>query len=391
MINPLSIKNDKDLKRKVLYISGTRADYGLMQYTLQEIEKRNNLKLEIVATGMHMMAEFGYTVDLIERDGFKVHKVNEVYEADRKASMVKFIGNFIRSLTCTIDEIRPDIILLLGDRAEMLAGAIVGAYLSIPVAHLHGGELSSTVDDLARNAITKLAHIHFPATMKSAERIKNMRENPERIFVVGAPGLDSIKHEIALESKDLAKKYGIDLNTPVLLVIQHPVTLEEERSDKQMSETLEAISDLKYNTIVIYPNADAGGRRMIEVIKKYQNRSYLKVFKNIPRGDYLGLMKISSAIIGNSSSGVIEAPSFFLPTVNIGTRQRGRERGSNVIDVGYNKDEIKSAIIKALYDDDFKKMTRGSNNPYGDGNAGERIANILSKIKIDDNLLQKRS
>lgn len=379
------------MEKKILYISGTRADYGLMRYTLREIEKRNDLELEIVATGMHMMTEFGYTVELIEKDGFKVHKVNEVYEADSKASMAKFIGNFIRSLTCTIDGIRPDIILLLGDRSEMLAGAIVGAYLSIPVAHLHGGELSSTVDDLARNAITKLAQIHFPATMKSAERIKNMRENPERIFVVGAPGLDSIKHEVDTKSEELAKKYGIDLNAPVLLVIQHPVTLEEERSDKQMSETLEAISDLKYQTIVIYPNADAGGRRMIEVIKKYLNRSYLKVSKNITRSDYLGLMKIAGAIIGNSSSGIIEAPSFFLPTVNIGTRQRGRERGSNVINVGYNKDEIKSAIIKALYDEDFKKMIKGSKNPYGDGNAGERIADILSKIKIDDDLLQKRS
>jgi UDP-hydrolysing UDP-N-acetyl-D-glucosamine 2-epimerase len=379
------------MKRKIVYISGTRADYGLMQSTLREIERRDDLELEIVATGMHMMAEFGHSIDQIEKDGFKVHKLDEIYEADSKVSMVKFIGKFIQSLAYVIDSIRPDIILLLGDRGEMLAGAVVGAYLSIPVAHLHGGEVSSTVDDLVRNAITKLAHIHLPATIKSAERIKNMNEDPARIFVVGAPGLDSAKNEVPTGPEELGEKYDLDLGEPVILLLQHPVTMEVEYAGTHMKETLEAVSDLKYQTIVIYPNADAGGRMMIEVIEKYTNSPFLKAFKNIDRKDYLGLMHIADAVVGNSSSGIIEAPSFYLPAVNIGTRQSGRERSNNVIDVGYTKEEIKSAIIKALYDEEFKKTIKGSKNPYGDGNAGEKIASILSKIRIDNDLIQKRS
>ncbi len=377
------------MRRKIVYISGTRADYGLMQSTLREIQK--NADLEIVATGMHMMSEFGHTADQIDRDGFKVCRVDEVYEADDKGSMARFVGRFIRSLTDRIEEIRPDIILLLGDRGEMLAGAVVGAYLSIPVAHLHGGEVSSTVDDLARNAITKLAHIHLPATKKSAERIRNMGEDPARIFVVGAPGLDSIVGDDYAQPKDLAKTYGLDLSKPLLLVIQHPVTLEAESAGVQMEETLKAILNLGYQTILIYPNADAGGRRMIEVIKGHLNHPFLKTFKSIPRRDYLGLMRIAGAIVGNSSSGIIEAPSFALPAINIGPRQMGRERADNVIDVGYNRDEIKSAILKALYDEEFRAKLKTSRNPYGDGNAGSRIAEILGKIEINESLLSKRS
>lgn len=378
------------MKRKIVYISGTRADYGLMQSTLMEMGRRDDLELEIIATGMHMMDEFGHTVDLIERDGFIVHKVNEIYQADRKGSMARFVGGFIRSLTEKIELISPDIILLLGDRGEMLAGAVVGAYLSITVAHLHGGETSSTVDDLVRNAITKLAQIHLPATAKSAERIMSMGEDPARIFVVGAPGLDAILNEVPADPEELAKRYGLDLNAPVLLVIQHPVTLEAEWAGEQMMETMEAISDLKYQTILIYPNADAGGRKMIEVIQKYSHKPHIKTFKNIARRDYLGLMRIACVIIGNSSSAIIEAPSFVLPAINIGTRQLGRERGDNVIDVNYSRNEIKSAIFKALHNDEFRKRMRDSKNPYGDGKSGKRIADIIEKISINEDLLQKR-
>jgi len=377
------------MRRKIVYISGTRADYGLMQSTLREIQKKADL--EIVATGMHMMAEFGHTADQIDRAGFKVCRVDEVYEADDKGSMARFVGRFIRSLTDRIEDIRPDIILLLGDRGEMLAGAVVGAYLSIPVAHLHGGEVSSTVDDLARNAITKLAHIHLPATKKSAERIRNMGEDPARIFVVGAPGLDSIIGDDYAQPEELAETYGLELSKPLLLVIQHPVTLEAKRAGEQMEETLKAVVDLGYQTILIYPNADAGGRRMIEVIKGHLNYPFLKTFKSIPRRDYLGLMRIAGAVVGNSSSGSIEAPSFALPAINVGPRQMGRERADNVIDVGYNRDEIKSAISKALYDEEFRAKLKTSRNPYGDGNAGRRIAEILGKIEINESLLSKRS
>ncbi|HJH25393.1 MAG TPA: UDP-N-acetylglucosamine 2-epimerase (hydrolyzing) [Methanophagales archaeon] len=378
------------MKRKILYITGTRADYGLMKSVLKKIKKHPKLELEIVATGMHLMEEFGMTRNEIKQDGFKIHEIDATYENDNKESMANFIGRFIQLLTRKVKEIKPDIILLLGDRGEMLAGSIVGAYLTIPVAHVHGGEITSTVDEFSRHAITKLAHIHFSATENSAERIIKMGEDPSNVFVVGAPGLDSILNENLIEPTKLSEKYNLNLSKPILLVVQHPVTMPVNDAPDQIRETLEAISELKHQTVLIYPNADAGGRRMIEIIKEYEKYPFIKTFKSILHKEYLSLMKIVSVMVGNSSSGIIEAPSFGLPVVNIGSRQEGRQRAENVIDVDYDKEKIKAAIKKALYDEDFKEKVKNCKNPYGDGKAGVRIADILSKIKIDKNLLQKR-
>jgi UDP-hydrolysing UDP-N-acetyl-D-glucosamine 2-epimerase len=378
------------MKRKILYITGTRADYGLMRFVLREIEEHPKLELEIVATGMHLMEEFGMTVEEVEKDGFKIHEIDATYENDNKESIANFIGKFIQLLTKKVKEIKPDIILLLGDRGEMLAGSIVGAYLTIPIAHLHGGEITSTVDEFARHAITKLAHIHLPATELSAKRIILMGEESWRVHVVGAPGLDLILNENLIEPMELAKKYNLDLSEPIILVVQHPVTTEVEDAPNQIRETLEAFSELKYQTVLVYPNADAGGRKMIEVIKEYEKYPFIRAFKSIPHKEYLSLMRIASVLIGNSSSGIIEAPSFSLPAVNIGSRQEGRQRAENVIDVDYDKEQIKAAITKALHDEDFREEVKNCKNPYGDGKAGVRIADILSKIKIDKKLLQKR-
>ncbi len=377
-------------KRKILYISGTRAEYGLMRKTLFCINRHPKLKLEIVVTGMHLMSEFGKTISEIKKDNFKVHKIKAIYKRDNKESMSNFIGEFTLKLTRVIKRIKPDIILIEGDRAEMLSGAIVGAYLTIPVAHSHGGDITSTVDEFARHAITKLSHIHFPATKKSAERIIRMGEDKQRVFVVGAPGLDSILGERLFSKKNTAKKYKLDLYKPILLVLQHPVTTEVEDAGKQMRETMKAVKELGCQTIIIYPNSDAGGRRMIKVIERYRKYPFIQIYKNVPHKDYLSLMRIVSVLVGNSSSGIIEAPSFNLPTVNIGQRQKGRERVANVIDVGFSKEQIKRAIKKALYDKKFGQKVKRCKNPYGDGKTGPRIANILSEIKIDKKLLQKQ-
>jgi len=376
--------------RKVLYISGTRADYGLMRETLFQIKKHPQLDLEVIATGMHLMPEFGKTVNEIKKDGFRVYEINAIYKKDNRESMSNFIGEFIQLLTKKIKKLKPDIILILGDRGEMLAGAIVGVYLEIPVAHIHGGDISLTVDEIIRHAITKLSHIHFPATKKSAERIIKLGENRWRVFKVGAPGLDEILNRRLFSKKELAQKYNLNLSKPILLIIQHSVTGETEKAGRQMKETLEAIRELKFQSIIIYPNADVGGRKMIKVIEKYRKLSFIRIYKNIPRKDYLSIMKIADVMVGNSSSGIIETPSFHLPVVNIGIRQKGRERAENVINVDYNKQEIKKAILKALYDKKFKNKVKKCKNPYGDGRAGIRIANILSKIKINKKLLQKQ-
>lgn len=378
------------MKRKILYISGTRADYGLMRPVLKKLEKSQKIDLEIVTTGMHVMEEFGMTINEIKKDGFKIHEIKIGFPDDDKFSTVNFIGNFIILLGNAVKTIKPDIILLLGDRAEMLAGAIVGMYLNIPVAHIHGGEISSTVDEYARHAITKLSNIHLPATEKSAERIKKMGESPENIFVVGAPGLDNIFEEDLVEPEELSKKYDINLSKPLIMVVQHPVSLEFEDSTDQIIETLEAIVTTGYQTIIIFPNADAGGRKIIKTIKSYEKYPFIKTFKSIPNKDYLSLMNIASVLVGNSSSGIIEAPSMGLPVINIGSRQDGRERGQNIIDVGYNRSEIKIAIDKAINDNEFMKLVKKCQNPYGDGNASTKIVEILSGIPLNQTLLNKQ-
>jgi GDP/UDP-N,N'-diacetylbacillosamine 2-epimerase (hydrolysing) len=378
------------MSRKILYITGSRADYGLMKSVLLIIHQHSGLKLEIAVTGMHLMDEFGSTFEEIKNDGFSFHKLNVTYENDTKSSMVTFIGRLICELNYLVEAVNPDIILVLGDRGEMLAAAIVGVFRGIPVAHIHGGERSSTVDDITRHAITKLASIHFPATEESAQRIIKMGEDPSNVFVVGAPGLDMIISASLIEKKTLAAKYGIDLSKPLILLLQHPVSIERDDAGMQMEATLQAISELKLPTILIYPNADAGGREMIEVIKKYQTLPFLSVYKNIPHMEFLSLLNVCSVLIGNSSSGIIEAGSFGIPVVNIGTRQEGRQRGTNVIDVGYQKEEIITAIETVLYDKGVKDKVIHSKNPYGDGKSGKRIAEILYRIPIDSGLTQKR-
>jgi len=378
------------VKRKILYITGSRSDYGLMQSVLKKINASPKLELTIIVTGMHIMKEFGMTINEIKKDNFNIHVIESTYEKDNKESMALFIGDLIKKLIVTINKIKPDIMLLLGDRGEMLAGAIVGAYLSIPVAHIHGGEITGNIDESARHAITKLCNISLAATEKSAERIIKMGEDPKYVFVVGAPGLDQILNNQIVDSELISIKYDLDSSKPIILVIQHSVTSEINEAPKQIRETLDAISELNYQSIVIYPNSDAGGRKIIDVIKEYKNNKKIKIYENITRDDYLGLLKISSAIVGNSSSAIIEAPSFKIPAINIGTRQDGRERAENVIDVDYNKKEIMSAIEKALFDKDFKDKLRNIKSPYGDGKAGDRIIQILSEIKIDNKLLQKK-
>ncbi|WP_405289641.1 UDP-N-acetylglucosamine 2-epimerase [Methanobrevibacter sp.] len=369
---------------KVLYITGTRADYGLMHNALELLNNDDDIQLEVAVTGMHLMEEFGYSVNEIKKDNFNLHIINQTFLKDNKQSMSEFIGRLIVDLTQLMVKIKPDIVLLLGDRGEMLAGAIAASYLQIPVAHIHGGDVSSTVDDSARHAITKLSNIHFAATRKSALRIKQMGENPENIFVVGAPGLDSIiKVKDNIDEKYLKEKYNIVKD--FVLVLQHPVSLEVESSSNQIKQTLDAVTLTDYQILLIYPNADAGGRAMIEKIKEYDVDAY----KNIPHDDFIGLLGLASALIGNSSSGIIESSSFKLPVINIGTRQAGREKAENVVDVGYDSNEILNAL-NYIKSNDYLDKLDNCINPYGDGKSGENILKILKDLNINVDLLNKK-
>jgi UDP-N-acetylglucosamine 2-epimerase (non-hydrolysing)/GDP/UDP-N,N'-diacetylbacillosamine 2-epimerase (hydrolysing) len=371
-------------------MTGTRAEYGILKSVLKEIEANAGLQLSLIVIGMHLSPEFGYTVKEIERDGFKIGaKIAVLHNEDTKVSMAKSIGESLSRTAEALEKINPDILVVLGDRSEMLVGAVAATYMGIPIAHIHGGDVSGNVDEPVRHAITKLAHTHFPATKKSARRIIKMGEESWRVHVVGAPGLDGILSEKVPGRREVARKYDLNLSKPVLLVLQHPVVAEADHAAKQMRETLEAVKSLGLQTILIYPNADAGGRRMIEVIKEYKY-PFVKVFKSVPRRDYLGLMKFASVMVGNSSSGIIEAASFCLPVVNVGTRQEGRQRAGNVIDVSYDRQEIISAVKKALSDMSFREKVKRCRNPYGDGRAGKRIAKILTQVPLDSKLLEKR-
>jgi len=377
--------------KKIAVVTGTRAEYGTLSHVLKAIEARPELQLSLVVTGMHLSHEFGYTVQEIERDGFKIDaKVDMLLSSDTTEAMTKSIGLGIIGMAQTWEQLKPDIIMVLGDRIEPLAAVIAGAYMNIPVAHIHGGDTCGNIDNPARHAITKFAHIHFPATRKSAERIIKMGEEGWRVHMVGSPTLDTILNETLLSAEVLSKQLGLDLSQPLILVVQHSVTTQVDEAPKQMRETLEAIVEIAYPTVLIYPNSDAGGRRMIEVIKEYEKYPFIKTFRSLPRQDYLSLMKVASVMVGNSSSGIIEAPSFGLPAVNIGIRQEGRERGKNVIDVGHKRQEILAAIEKALTNESFLREVKKRENPYGDGKTGPRIAEILSKVEITPQLLQKR-
>jgi len=377
--------------KRIAVITGTRAEYGIFKPVLQAIKTNPRLKLSLIVVGMHLAAEFGYTVKEIENDHFKIDsKIDVLHLKDTGVAMARSIGECIAKMADSLDRIKPDILLVLGDRSEMLAGAVAATYLGVSIAHIHGGDISGNVDEPVRHAITKLAHIHFPATKESAARIIKMGEEPWRVHVVGAPGLDSALSKELPEPKQMAEKYGLDTSKPIILVVQHSLVTEAEDAANQIRETLNAIVELGYQTIMIYPNADAGGRRIIEAIKEYEGYPFIKTFNSIPHEEYLSLMKLASLMVGNSSSGIIEAPSFGLPVVNVGTRQVGRQRSENIIDVGYNKEQIKKAINKALFDEKFKQKARNSQSIYGDGKAGKRIADILSETRINKRLLLKR-
>lgn len=381
-------------KRKICVVTGTRAEYGILKALLKKIKESKKLKLQIIATGMHLLPEFGLTVNEIEKDGFSIDaKVPMMVGGDDKVSMAMSIGVGIISLTTAIEKLNPDIVVVFGDRFEMLAAAIAAAYSGRVVAHISGGDSPRAgYDEYSRHAITKISHIHFPTTRKSAERIVKLGEDPKYVFPVGSTALDTILSEKTPAKEFLCKKYGLDGNKPILLVIQHPVSTNPENAQREIKTTLDAVVELGHQAVVIYPNADPGGRKMIEVIKEYHQKYPDKIHAcgSLPFEEYLGLMKITDVMVGNSSSGIIEAPSFHLPVVNIGPRQEGRERSENVIDVDYDKNEIKKAIQKALFDKKFRSKVKRCKNPYGDGKASERIVKILSKIKIDQKILQKK-
>ena len=381
-----------DHLRHVLYISGTRADYGLMKDTLRTISAHPRLRLSVLVTGMHLSEDFGNTVNEIERDGFEiVAKVGMLASDDTPAAMARSLGNGLADMATAFEQIRPDFVLLEGDRGESLAAAIAAAHMSVAVAHVSGGDVTgTTVDESIRHAITKFAHLHFPGTELSARRLVSMGEDPWRVHMVGTPGTN-LAAEPRLSREELVRDLGLALDRPLLLALQHPVTTQVDEAPVQMRETMEAVTSFGYDTVVVYPNADAGGRAMIEVIEEYEHLPHVHTFKSLPREAFVALLSVTSVMVGNSSSALTEAPCFALPAVNVGSRQQGRERGGNLIDTGHNSDEISVAVqhgLDHLSDPAFR--ARCAESPYQDVDAAAQIADVLSMAELGIGLVQKR-
>jgi UDP-N-acetylglucosamine 2-epimerase (non-hydrolysing)/GDP/UDP-N,N'-diacetylbacillosamine 2-epimerase (hydrolysing) len=377
-------------KRVVVGITGTRADYGLMVPVYRAIRASNDFELHLVVTGLHLLAEFETSLRQVRADALgQVHYVEMLDDDDSNRGMARSVGRATMGIAAVLAEIRPDILLLQGDRGEMLAGAVAGAHMNIPMVHMSGGDFSGTIDDSVRNAISKFSHVHLTNCQASTERLLTIGETRERIFEVGEPALDVIRELPLLSRADVAAKYQLPEGEPYFIATLHPVTDEVERAATQMQVVLEALSDVGISTVFTFPNTDAGGRAMRRVLESWSGVSFLRIEPNLGSHNYLSLMRYASAVIGNSSSGIVEAPSFKVPTINIGSRQTGRLRANNVIDTDFDRAEIVRSIQRSLSDSAYRDALANCINPYGDGHTAERTVDILRRLRITPGLTSK--
>ena len=371
-------------KRKICVITTSRADYGLLYWLLKEIVADKDLILQLIATGMHLSPEFGLSYQIIEKDGFNIDKkIETTLSADSNVSIIKSIGLSLIAFSDALDSLKPDILVVLGDKYELLGSVISALVLKIPIAHIHGGETSQgALDESFRHSITKMAAIHFPACEIYRKRIIQMGENPEFVYNFGAPGIDNI-YKLKLFSKSKLENYlNFNLDNTAIITY-HPTTLESISSVSQIENIFQALSNTKIKAVFTQANADAQGRIINQKIIDFcnKNEGKYKYFKNLGQVAYLSCLKYCELMIGNSSSGLIEAPEFKLPVVNIGDRQKGREKAINVIDVDYNFNSIEEGIRKAL-SKDFRLFLKKVSNPYSNKNKGKTSWKIKEKLKI---------
>ena len=380
--------------RKIAVLTGTRADYGLLYWIIKGIQDDSKLELQLIATGMHLSPEFGLTVKEIERDGVPIAaRVEMLLSSDTELSIATSMGLGMIGFARAYEDLKPDILVVLGDRFETLSAVSAAVPFRIPVAHIHGGETTEgAIDELFRHAITKMSHIHFTATEKYRERVVQMGENPENVFCVGAPGLDNVNKLSLLTREELFKTLQLPQGRTLGVVTYHPATLEKNAVQSQISVILEALREVQnIYWVVTLPNADTGGRIITELIYDFvkKNLNNGKVFISLGRQRYLSLLKYADVMVGNSSSGLIEAPSYKLPVVNIGNRQKGRFRAENVIDVpSSEKKDIVAAITRAI-SKEFRESLVGLENPYGDGHTSVRIIERLKTASLYDKIIKQ--
>jgi UDP-N-acetylglucosamine 2-epimerase (non-hydrolysing)/GDP/UDP-N,N'-diacetylbacillosamine 2-epimerase (hydrolysing) len=379
------------MKRTIAVVTSSRADYSHLYWPLRDLLQTESVELRIVALGPHLSPEFGHTSQEIEKDGFDIHaRVECLLSSDSDVGMAKTIGVAVLGLADLFGRMRPDLLLLIADRYEMLAPASVALALRIPIAHIEGGEISEgAIDDAVRNALTKMSHIHFTYTQAARQRVIAMGEEEWRVHRAGAPSLDHLRRRTLLTREQLEAKLHLDLSTPPLLIAYHPVTLVQNtlQETDALFAALEALPD---DILFCYPNADAGSRALIDRSKAFlAARGRGAIFTNLDAVTYWSLLRHAKMLIGNSSSGIMETASFQLPTVNVGVRQEGRERARNVLDAAADK----SAILKTIEfarTAEFRASLAGMTNPYGDGHASEKIVQVLTNVPLTPELLVKR-
>ena len=376
-------------KIKVAVATGTRAEYGILRPLLHKINQSKKLQLILIVTGSHLSKIHGNTIEEIKKDGFIISaKINMIPKKDNITDTTMAISKGIVGFSKYFKKLKPDLNIIIGDRYEMLASAIVAYHQNIPNIHIHGGDKSGGIDEYTRHAITKISNIHFAATKKSAARIRKMGENPKHVLQTGSLSIVEVMKNKISTLEEINFKYKLNLTGNEILVLQHPDTNEPDKSQEQMLATLKAVMKTKRKVIIIGPNIDTGNNEILKTIQKFSKKyNTVKFFRSLPREDYLGLLKNCKLLIGNSSSGIIESTLFKIPVINIGDRQKGRERGPNVIDVSkFSQKLISVALKKALL---IQKSDLRIKYVYGKGHAAEKIVQYLEKINVEQRLLKK--
>ena len=378
--------------RKIAVVTGTRAEYGLLYWTMKKIQMDESLKLQLIVTGSHLSEKYGNTVEKIKEDGFKIEdEIENNIDSYKKSSIPKSMGLEMIQMGQSFERLKPDMLLILGDRYEIFVAATCAMVMNIPIAHISGGEVTEgAMDEQIRHAITKMAHIHFPGSEFYVENIKKMGEEPWRIFNVGDPGIENIKNTKLMTKKEIKLDLGIDIDEETLLITYHPVTLESEELPSQVFNLLQALSQLDKKMIITYPNADYGSDYIIKELNKFYNENNnVYLYKSLGSRRYLSIMKNCGVVVGNSSSALVEAPYLKVPVVDIGNRQKGRIKAENIISCSNDCKDIVNAINNAL-SGEFRGKVKNTKSLYGDGNTSEEIVKDLKQIDIDDKLLKKK-
>jgi len=380
------------MNRRIAVVTGSRSEYGLLRWLMRDIAAHDALDLYVLVTGAHLSPEHGLTVREIEEDGFTIHRrIDTLLSSDSAQGIGKSMGLGVIGFAGAFAELRPDVLVVLGDRYEIFAAVAAAAVANIPVAHLHGGEVTlGAYDEGLRHAMTKLSHLHFVATAEYRARVVQLGEDPQHVYLVGGLGVDAIRRTTLLTKTEVETQLGIALREPTLMVAFHPVTLEEEAGERELIELLAALDSCPdAQCIITMPNADTGGRSMATRIHAFAaTRPHVLVVPSLEQRLYFSTLALATALVGNSSSGLLEAPSFGKPTVNVGDRQHGRQKAESVIDCRPTRAAIGAAIRRACAPE-FQHRCASVRNPYGDGGASQRVTDVLAGVSLLG-LLKKR-